>query len=158
MGDDDQSVYSWRGARVENMRAFEEDFKDTRLMKLEQNYRSTGTILKAANELIANNHGRLGKNLWTEVEDGEPVDLYMAYNETDEARYVVEQIKSAADEGKSYDDYAILYRISAQSRLLEEALMQARIPYRVYGGMRFYERAEIKDAPGLCASGAVPGR
>ena len=146
VGDDDQSVYSWRGARVENMRAFEQDFKDTRLMKLEQNYRSTGTILKAANELIANNHGRLGKNLWTEVEDGEPVDLYMAYNETDEARYVVEQIKSAADEGKSYDDYAILYRISAQSRLLEEALMQARIPYRVYGGMRFYERAEIKDA------------
>ena len=146
VGDDDQSVYSWRGARVENMRLFEQDFKGTRLLRLEQNYRSTATILKAANALIANNHGRLGKALWTEGEAGEHIDLYMAYNEIDEARYVVDQIKDAADAGRSCDDFAILYRVSAQSRLFEEGLMQAGIPYRVYGGMRFYERAEIKDA------------
>ena len=146
VGDDDQSVYSWRGARVENMRLFEQDFKDTRLLRLEQNYRSTATILKAANALIAHNHGRLGKALWTEGEAGERIDLYMAYNEIDEARYVVDEIKDAAEAGRSCDDFAILYRVSAQSRLFEEGLMQAGIPYRVYGGMRFYERAEIKDA------------
>lgn len=146
VGDDDQSVYSWRGARVENMRLFEQDFRDTRLLRLEQNYRSTATILKAANALIAHNHGRLGKALWTEGEAGERIDLYMAYNEIDEARYVVDEIKDAAEAGRSCDDFAILYRVSAQSRLFEEGLMQAGIPYRVYGGMRFYERAEIKDA------------
>ena len=146
VGDDDQSVYSWRGARVENMRLFEQDFKDTRLLRLEQNYRSTATILKAANALIANNHGRLGKALWTEGEAGERIDLYMAYNEIDEARYVVDEIRDATEAGRSSDDFAILYRVSAQSRLFEEGLMQAGIPYRVYGGMRFYERAEIKDA------------
>ena len=146
VGDDDQSVYSWRGARVENMRLFEQDFKDTRLLRLEQNYRSTATILKAANALIAHNHGRLGKALWTEGEAGERIDLYMAYNEIDEARYVVDEIKDATEAGRSCDDFAILYRVSAQSRLFEEGLMQAGIPYRVYGGMRFYERAEIKDA------------
>ena len=146
VGDDDQSVYSWRGARVENMRLFEQDFKDTRLLRLEQNYRSTATILKAANALIANNHGRLGKALWTEGEAGERIDLYMAYNEIDEARYVVDEIKDATGAGRSCDDFAILYRVRAQSRLFEEGLMQAGIPYRVYGGMRFYERAEIKDA------------
>ena len=146
VGDDDQSVYSWRGARVENMRLFEQDFKDTRRLRLEQNYRSTATILKAANALIAHNHGRLGKALWTEGEAGERIDLYMAYNEIDEARYVVDQIKDATEAGQSCDDFAILYRVSAQSRLFEEGLMQAGIPYRVYGGMRFYERAEIKDA------------
>lgn len=146
VGDDDQSIYSWRGARVENMQAFEQDFKDTKLLKLEQNYRSTATILKAANKLIANNNARLGKDLWTDGEDGERIGTYMAYNETDEARYVVDQIKQAPEQGKAYNDYAILYRVSAQSRVLEEALMQSRIPYRVYGGMRFYERAEIKDA------------
>ena len=146
VGDDDQSVYSWRGARVENMRLFEQDFRDTRLLRLEQNYRSTATILKAANALIANNHGRLGKALWTEGEAGERIDLYMAYNEIDEARYVVDEIRDATEAGRSSDDFAILYRVSAQSRLFEEGLMQAGIPYRVYGGMRFYERAEIKDA------------
>ncbi len=146
VGDDDQSIYSWRGARVENMQAFERDFTDAKLFKLEQNYRSTSTILKAANKLIANNNARLGKDLWTEGEEGERIGIYMAYNETDEARYVVDQIRSAPEQGKPYNDYAILYRVSAQSRVLEEALMQARIPYRVYGGMRFYERAEIKDA------------
>ncbi len=146
VGDDDQSIYSWRGARVENMQAFERDFKEPRLLKLEQNYRSTATILKAANKLIANNNARLGKDLWTDGEDGEHIGVYMAYNETDEARYVIDRIKQAPEQGKPYTDYAILYRVSAQSRVLEEALMQARIPYRVYGGMRFYERAEIKDA------------
>lgn len=146
VGDDDQSIYSWRGARVENMQAFEQDFKHSRLLKLEQNYRSTSTILKAANKLIANNNARLGKDLWTDGEEGDRIGVYMAYNETDEARYVIDHIKQAPEQGKAYTDYAILYRVSAQSRVLEEALMQARIPYRVYGGMRFYERAEIKDA------------
>ncbi len=146
VGDDDQSIYSWRGARVENMQAFENDFKQVSLLKLQQNYRSTATILKAANKLIANNNARLGKDLWTEGQEGERIGMYMAYNETDEARYVVDQIKSASDQGKAFTDFAILYRTSAQSRVIEEALLQARIPYRVYGGMRFYERAEIKDA------------
>ncbi len=146
VGDDDQSIYSWRGARVENMQAFEVDFSDVTIFKLQQNYRSTATILKAANKLIANNNARLGKDLWTDGEDGERIGIYMAYNETDEARYVVDHIKQAPEQGKAFDDFAILYRVSAQSRVIEEALMQARIPYRVYGGMRFYERAEIKDA------------
>ncbi|MGB1800226.1 MAG: UvrD-helicase domain-containing protein [Gammaproteobacteria bacterium] len=140
------SIYSWRGARVENMQAFEQDFKNSRLLKLEQNYRSTATILKAANKLIANNNARLGKDLWTDGEDGDHIGIYMAYNETDEARYVIDRIKQAPEQGKAFTDYAVLYRVSAQSRVLEEALMQSRIPYRVYGGMRFYERAEIKDA------------
>ncbi len=146
VGDDDQSIYSWRGARVENMQAFEQDFRHVQLLKLQQNYRSTATILKAANKLIANNNARLGKDLWTEGEDGDRIGVYMAYNETDEARYVVDQIRSAPEQGKPYNDYAILYRVSAQSRVIEEALMRETIPYRVYGGMRFYERAEIKDA------------
>jgi DNA helicase-2/ATP-dependent DNA helicase PcrA len=146
VGDDDQSIYSWRGARVENMQAFKQDLKGARLLKLEQNYRSTASILKAANKLIANNNSRLGKDLWTDGEDGDHIGVYMAYNETDEARYVIDRIKQAPEQGKAFTDYAILYRTSAQSRVLEEALMQARIPYRVYGGMRFYERAEIKDA------------
>ncbi len=146
VGDDDQSIYSWRGARVENMQAFERDFPGVQLLKLQQNYRSTATILKAANKLIANNNARLGKDLWTDGEEGDLIGVYMAYNETDEARYVVDHVKQAPNEGKAFADYAILYRVSAQSRVLEEALMQARIPYRVYGGLRFYERAEIKDA------------
>lgn len=146
VGDDDQSVYSWRGARVENMQEFQSDFNNARLLKLEQNYRSTATILKAANKLIANNNARLGKDLWTDGEDGDHIGVYMAYNETDEARYVIDRIKQAPEQGKAFTDYAVLYRVSAQSRVLEEALMQSRIPYRVYGGMRFYERAEIKDA------------
>jgi DNA helicase-2/ATP-dependent DNA helicase PcrA len=146
VGDDDQSIYSWRGARVENMQAFERDFKNTKLLKLEQNYRSTTTILNAANKLIGNNSARLGKNLWTDGEEGEPIGVYMAYNETDEARYVVDQIKKAPEQGIVFSDHAILYRVSAQSRVLEEALLRSKIPYRVYGGVRFYERMEIKDA------------
>ena len=146
VGDDDQSIYSWRGARVENMKAFQKDFKDTKLLKLEQNYRSTTTILNAANKLIGNNSKRLGKNLWTDGEEGARIGIYMAYNEIDEARYVVNQIQKGSEEGEAFNDYAILYRVSAQSRVLEEALLSLKIPYRVYGGVRFYERMEIKDA------------
>jgi DNA helicase-2/ATP-dependent DNA helicase PcrA len=146
VGDDDQSIYSFRGARMENMLRFQQDFPGTRLLRLEQNYRSTGVILKAANALIANNGSRLGKELWTEGAEGERIRLYSAYNEHDEARYVVDRIASMQREGARYDDCAILYRVSAQSRVLEETLLQTGMPYRVYGGMRFYERAEIKDA------------
>lgn len=146
VGDDDQSIYSWRGARVENMQQFQRDFSDTVLLRLEQNYRSTGNILKAANALIANNYSRLGKDLWTEVDKGEKLNLYTAFNEHDEARFVVDRIAGIKAEGEAYNDNAVLYRVSAQSRVLEESLMQQGIPYRVYGGLRFYERAEIKDA------------
>lgn len=146
VGDDDQSIYSWRGARIENMQRFSKDFRDVRVIRLEQNYRSTGTILAAANALIGNNNARMGKKLWTAGEDGDQIALYTAYNEQDEARYVVEQIESIYRDGGAYNSCAVLYRVSAQSRVLEEVLMQSRIPYRVYGGMRFYERAEIKDA------------
>jgi DNA helicase II / ATP-dependent DNA helicase PcrA len=146
VGDDDQSVYSWRGARVENMQTFTHDFPDTQLLRLEQNYRSTATILKAANSLIANNTGRLGKQLWTEGDDGERIQIYTAYNEQDEARHVVSEIENWHARGRPYRDLAVLYRVSAQSRVLEESLVRAGIPYRIYGGMRFYERAEIKDA------------
>ncbi len=146
VGDDDQSIYSWRGARMDHMQQFIRDFADSDLLKLEQNYRSTGRILKTANSLIANNQSRLGKELWTEGDDGDAIDVYMAYNEQDESRFVIDRIRSGHAAGDRYDDYAILYRTSAQSRNFEEQLMQAQIPYRVYGGMRFYERAEIKDA------------
>lgn len=140
------SVYSWRGARVDNMLRFEKDFANSKLLRLEQNYRSTAKILKAANELIGNNSGRLGKELWTDGEQGENIQLYTAFNEQDEARFVINQIESGQTSGKNYEDMAILYRVSAQSRVFEEQLMQQGIPYRVYGGMRFYERQEIKDA------------
>ena len=146
VGDDDQSIYSWRGARVENMQRFEKDFKDTQLIRLEQNYRSTANILNAANALIANNNARLGKQLWTDDDDGERIKLYTAFNEQDEARFVIDRITAWYNTHGKYSHCAVLYRVSAQSRVLEEALMRASIPYRVYGGMRFYERAEIKDA------------
>ncbi len=146
VGDDDQSIYSWRGARVENMQQFKKDFSDPLLIKLEQNYRSTANILNAANALIENNNSRLGKELWTDGDSGEKISLYNGYDEYDEARYVVEQISSQQAKTGHYVDNAVLYRISAQSRVIEEGLMRASIPYRVYGGMRFYERAEIKDA------------
>lgn len=146
VGDDDQSIYSWRGARMDNMQRFEQDFIATELIRLEQNYRSTAKILKAANALIANNASRLGKELWTQGDEGESIHLYNAYNEQDEARFVINRIISEHDTGKRYEENAILYRVSAQSRVFEEMLMQSGIPYRVYGGMRFYERAEIKDA------------
>ncbi|MEE9160626.1 MAG: DNA helicase II [Gammaproteobacteria bacterium] len=145
VGDDDQSIYSWRGARVENMQQFKKDFSDPLLIKLEQNYRSTANILNAANALIANNNSRLGKQLWTDGDSGEKIALYNGYNEHDEAQYVVEQISNWHSKTGHYKDSAVLYRVSAQSRVIEEGLMRANIPYRVYGGMRFYERAEIKD-------------
>jgi DNA helicase II / ATP-dependent DNA helicase PcrA len=146
VGDDDQSIYGWRGARVEHIRRFRKDFPGTQLVRLEQNYRSTGNILEAANALIAHNRDRLGKNLWTEGQAGEPIRLYAAYNERDEADFVIGRIRAAVQEGAANSDMAVLYRSNAQSRVFEEALIQARIPYRVYGGLRFFERAEIKDA------------
>ncbi|WP_369958401.1 DNA helicase II [Pseudomonas benzenivorans] len=147
VGDDDQSIYGWRGARIENIQQFSDDFKDAEVIRLEQNYRSTAGILKAANALIANNQGRLGKELWTEGGDGEPISLYAAFNEHDEARYVVESIEDALrKDGLKRSEIAILYRSNAQSRVLEEALLREKIPYRIYGGQRFFERAEIKNA------------
>jgi len=146
VGDDDQSIYRWRGARVENLNQFRRDYPQAVLYKLEQNYRSTGTILKAANALIANNGGRLGKNLWTSGEDGERVKLYAAFNERDEADFIVGRIRDWVARGGTRREVAVLYRSNAQSRVFEEAFLNARMPYRVYGGLRFFERAEIKDA------------
>lgn len=147
VGDDDQSIYGWRGARVENLQRFRSDYSDTRVLRLEQNYRSTSTILDAANALIALNSDRLGKKLWTDGERGEPIALYAAFNEQDEARFVIERLMAMIDDqGLARSDIAILYRSNAQSRTFEEALLSRRIPYRVYGGLRFFERAEIKDA------------
>ncbi len=146
VGDDDQSIYGWRGAQVENIQRFLQDFSGAETIRLEQNYRSTNNILKAANVLIANNNGRLGKELWTDGSDGEKIALYCAFNELDEARYVVNRIKSWHENGNALQDCAILYRSNAQSRVLEEALLQGSMPYRIYGGMRFFERQEIKDA------------
>ena len=146
VGDDDQSIYRWRGARVENLQQFRRDYPLAVLHKLEQNYRSTGTILKAANALIANNEGRLGKSLWTSGEDGDRVKLYAAFNERDEADFVVNRIREWVDNGGVRREVAVLYRSNAQSRVFEEAFLNARMPYRVYGGLRFFERAEIKDA------------
>jgi DNA helicase-2/ATP-dependent DNA helicase PcrA len=146
VGDDDQSIYRWRGARVENLQQFRRDFPQAVLYKLEQNYRSTGTILKAANALISNNAGRLGKTLWTSGADGERVKLYAAFNERDEADFVVNRIREWVSHGGARREAAVLYRSNAQSRVFEEAFLNARMPYRVYGGLRFFERAEIKDA------------
>jgi DNA helicase-2/ATP-dependent DNA helicase PcrA len=146
VGDDDQSIYRWRGARVENLQTFRRDFPQAKLVRLEQNYRSTGTILEAANALIANNSGRLGKNLWTSGSKGETIKLYAAFNERDEAEFVLQRIKDWVAAGGQRRDIAILYRSNAQSRVFEEVFLSARIPYKVYGGLRFFERAEIKDA------------
>ncbi len=146
VGDDDQSIYGWRGAQVENIQRFLNDFPGAQTIRLEQNYRSTRNILKAANTLIANNEGRLGKELWTEDSDGEPISLYCAFNELDESRFVVGRIRHWHEQGGALADCAILYRSNAQSRVLEEALLQSSLPYRIYGGMRFFERQEIKDS------------
>jgi len=143
---DDQSIYRWRGARVEHIHQFQKDFPGTRVVKLEQNYRSTATILNAANAVIANNTSRLGKNLWTEGAEGEAIKVYSAYNERDESDFVIGRLRDWIDQGNLRTDSAILYRSNAQSRVLEEGLINAGIPYRVYGGQRFYERMEIKDA------------
>ncbi|WP_409500361.1 DNA helicase II [Mannheimia glucosida] len=146
VGDDDQSIYGWRGAQVENIQRFLSDYDSAQTIRLEQNYRSTGNILSCANELIANNDNRLGKNLWTDSGDGEPVDIYCAFNELDEARFVASQIKQWKEDEGDLAECAVLYRSNSQSRVIEEALIQANIPYRIYGGMRFFERQEIKDA------------
>ncbi len=146
VGDDDQSIYRWRGARVENLQRFRADYAQARLYRLEQNYRSSGAILDAANALIANNSTRLGKQLWTSGARGEPVRLYAAYNERDEAEFVIGRIRQWLAQGGARRETAILYRSNAQSRVFEEALIQARLPYKVYGGQRFFERAEVKDA------------
>ena len=146
VGDDDQAIYGWRGAKVENVQRFLQDYAGAQTIRLEQNYRSTANILSAANAVIAHNPERLGKQLWTDSGEGELVDLYAAYNEIDEARYVIERIRAWVRDGGSYGDCAILYRSNAQSRAFEESLLAEQLPYRVYGGMRFFERAEIKDS------------
>ena len=146
VGDDDQAIYGWRGAKVENVQQFLRDFPGARTIKLEQNYRSTSNILKAANSVIERNGGRLGKQLWTAGEEGEHIAVYAAYNEQDEARFVIERIREYIAEHGDAKDCAILYRSNAQSRNFEEQLIQHDVPYRVYGGQRFFERAEIKDA------------
>ncbi len=146
VGDDDQSIYGWRGARIENIQRFSQDFAGTRTIRLEQNYRSTGTILRAANQLIAHNRTRLGKNLWTRDMEGEPISLFVAFNEYDEARFVAERIRQWLGQGGQRHEIAVLYRANAQSRVFEETLISSQIPYRVYGGLRFFDRAEIKDA------------
>ena len=146
VGDDDQSIYGWRGAKIENIQRFTQDFRDTQVVRLEQNYRSTKTILDAANGVISHNSGRLGKNLWTAGEDGEPIKLYAGFNEQDEARFIVEQIQGWTDDGNLRRSSAVLYRSNAQSRVIEEALIRVGMPYRIYGGQRFYERLEIRNA------------
>lgn len=146
VGDDDQSIYGWRGARIENIQRFSRDFPGATTFRLEQNYRSSGTILKAANTLISQNSGRLGKNLWTDGQDGEPITVYAGFNETDEAFFIVNRIREERNQDFNLRDMAILYRSNAQSRVIEEALMQFGIPYRVYGGLRYFDRQEIKDA------------
>ena len=146
VGDDDQSIYGWRGAKIENIQQFNVDFSEAETVRLEQNYRSTSTILKAANKLISNNQSRLGKNLWTEDGDGEQISLYEAFNEQDEARFIVDRVQDWFNNGHRRSDAAILYRSNAQSRELEDALLRMGMPYRIYGGHRFYERLEIKNA------------
>jgi DNA helicase II / ATP-dependent DNA helicase PcrA len=146
VGDDDQSIYSWRGANADNLQLFINDYPDTEIIRLEQNYRSTGIILDSANKLIANNKNRLGKNLWTDSGDGEKILLYRGFNDADEARFVVSKIKKYHDEGQNYASCAILYRNNIQSRIFEDTLMQAGITFQIYGSVRFYERQEVKLA------------
>lgn len=146
VGDDDQSIYGWRGAKIENIYNFQKHYPNHQVIRLEQNYRSTGHILNAANHLIANNQGRMGKDLWTDAGEGEPILLYAAFNEQDEAYFVVEKIRQWRQTGGALNDVAILYRSNVQSRQFEERLVSAGIPYRVYGGLRFFERMEIKNA------------
>ena len=146
VGDDDQSIYGWRGAKIENILSFEQDFANVATVRLEQNYRSSGTILRAANALIDNNAERLGKNLWTDAGDGDPILVYSGYNDLDEARFVADRTQSWIERGGSADEVAVLYRSNAQSRVLEEAFLRLDIPYRIYGGLRFFERAEVRNA------------
>ncbi|MEQ6887126.1 DNA helicase II [Halomonas sp. CS7] len=146
VGDDDQSIYGWRGARIENIRRFEQEFPGTKTVRLEQNYRSTSAILDAANALIRHNSERMGKELWTAGHRGEPISVYAGFNDLDEARFIVDTLREKVDEGVNRREMAILYRSNAQSRVLEETLIRQGVPYRIYGGQRFYERLEIKNA------------
>ncbi len=146
VGDDDQSIYGWRGAKIENIQHFSKKHKDVEIIRMEQNYRSTSNILQAANAVIDNNNNRFGKKLWTQGNEGDLISVYAGFNEVDEARFIVDQIQSEIDKGLARDEMAILYRSNAQSRVLEEALIRAGIPYRIYGGQRFFDRAEIKNA------------
>ena len=148
VGDDDQSIYGWRGAKIENIQQFSEELDEVKTIRLEQNYRSTQTILDAANGLIKRNSERLGKNLWTQGAVGEPIKVYSGFNDLDEARFIVDRTQAWLDDGGSADEVAVLYRSNAQSRVLEEAMLRANIPYQIYGGQRFFERAEIKNALG----------
>jgi DNA helicase-2/ATP-dependent DNA helicase PcrA len=146
VGDDDQSIYGWRGAKIENIHRFEQEYINTKVIRLEQNYRSTNTILSAANALIDNNSGRMGKTLWTQGKQGDPIVIYAALNEEDEALFVARKVQKYFNEGGNLRDIGVLYRSNAQSRVLEEALVRLGVPYTIYGGLRFFERAEIKDA------------
>ena len=150
VGDDDQSIYGWRGAQIENIQRFLDDFTNAKTIRLEQNYRSTANILQTANQLIANNHNRLGKDLWTEGEKGEPVGIYAAFNELDEALFVSSQIKIWLEDGGKLEDCAILYRSNSQSRVLEEALIRAQIPYRIYGGCASSSVKKLKMRWRIC--------
>src|SRR5581483_7295754 len=146
VGDDDQSIYAFRGASTANMRDLQRDFHISRLIKLEENYRSHGHILDAANALISHNRKRLGKNLWTAEGKGEPLRVFEAATDLEEASYIVDEVKALRNEGVRLSEIGVLYRSNAQSRVLEHALFNAAIPYRVYGGLRFFERQEIKHA------------
>ncbi|MEQ1668814.1 MAG: UvrD-helicase domain-containing protein, partial [Sulfuriferula sp.] len=146
VGDDDQSIYAFRGAHTGNMHEFQRDYAQDNIIKLEQNYRSHGNILDAANALISQNPTRLGKNLWTAADAGEPIRVYLAYNDQEEARFIAEEAQSLHREGTALNDIAVLYRSNAQSRVLEHALFSAGVPYKVYGGLRFFERQEVKHA------------
>lgn len=146
VGDDDQAIYGWRGAKIENIQRLARDFDGLRTIRLEQNYRSTGTILQAANAVISYNSDRLGKELWTEISEGEPIRVYSGFNEVDEARFIAARVQKLQQDGLVRSEMAVLYRSNAQSRVLEEAFLQAGIAYRIYGGQRFFERAEIRNA------------
>ncbi len=145
VGDDDQSIYGWRGADISNILDFEKDYNDAKVIKLEQNYRSTQNILNSANEVIKNNSGRKNKTLWTENDSGESISYYKAFNEQDESVYVMDNIKKGINNNMNYSDFCILYRTNAQSRQIEDTFVKSNIPYRLFGGTRFYERREIKD-------------
>ena len=145
VGDDDQSIYKFRGATIENILSFEKQFTGAKVIKLEQNYRSTQNILSVANELISNNKGRKGKNLWTSSGDGSKITQFKAVSETGESKFVAEKILEGIKDGGNYNDYAVLYRMNAQSMSVERALISSGIPYRIFGGQKFYDRKEIKD-------------
>ena len=157
VGDDDQSIYRFRGATIENILSFEKQYKGARVIRLEQNYRSTKNILEASNAVIKNNEGRKGKELWTQHEEGDKVQCYTAMNEHDEAQYVAAQILAGYSAGRSWKDHAVLYRMNAQSNQIEQAFKRNGIPYRIIGGIRFFDRAEVKDMLAYLSAVNNPG-